>query len=179
VETIQPTCEVATGSFSVTGADGLEYSIDGQTFSASGSYESLAAGTYTVTARNAEGCVSLATSVTINAQPEDPAAPIVAETVQPTCDVATGSFTVTGADGLEYSIDGFNYIASGSFEGLAAGTYTVTAKNADGCVSEGTSITIDAQPETPTAPVVADTFQATCDVATGSFTVTVVEGLQY
>src|SRR5690606_18497009 len=105
-------------------------------------FDDLAAGTYTVTAINADGCVSEGTSVTINAQPETPAAPIVAETVQPICEVATGSFSVTSTDGLEYSIDGLNYSDLGSFESLAPGTYSVTAKNADGCVSVATSVTI-------------------------------------
>src|SRR5690606_39325090 len=156
-----------------------EYSIDGVNFSDIGFFGDLAAGTYAVTAKNDEGCVSDAASVTIDPQPETPTAPVVANTVQPSCDVATGSFTVTVVEGLEYSIDGVNFSDIGSFGDLAAGTYTVTAKNDEGCVSEAASVTIDPQPATPGAPVVANTVQPTCDVATGSFTVTVVEGLEY
>src|SRR5690606_31381495 len=119
---VQPTCDVATGSFTVTVVEGLEYSINGGAYSASSSFGELAAGTYTVTAKNADGCVSEATSVTINPQPESQAAPVVSSIDQPTCDVATGSFKVATAQGLEYSIDGVNYKASGSFASLAAGT---------------------------------------------------------
>ncbi|MBZ9632719.1 hypothetical protein LB465_18300, partial [Salegentibacter sp. LM13S] len=66
------------------------------------SWSELAADTYTVVARNADGCESEELSVTINAQPETPDAPVVAETVQPTCDEATGSFSITAVTGMEY-----------------------------------------------------------------------------
>src|SRR5690606_38590651 len=104
--------------------------------------------------------------------------PVVTSVTQPTCQVATGSFSITAVDGLQYSINGGAYSATNSFEGLAAGTYTVTARNATGCVSEATSVTINAL-QSITAPVVSATVQPTCDVATGSFSVTAVEGIQY
>ncbi|TQI70620.1 gliding motility-associated-like protein [Gramella sp. Hel_I_59] len=176
-ETVQPTCEIATGSFTVTTVNGLQYSIGGD-YQTSGSFTGLAAGTYNVTAKNADGCISPATLVSINQQPNTPDAPVVSETVQPTCETATGSFTVTTVNGLQYSIGG-DYQESGSFTGLAAGTYNVTAKNADGCISPATSVVIQEQPNTPDAPVVSETVQPTCETATGSFTVTTVNGLQY
>jgi gliding motility-associated-like protein len=175
--TVQPTCETATGSFTVTTVDGLQYSIGGD-YQSSGSFTDLAAGTYNVTAKNADGCISPATSVVIQEQPNTPDAPVVSATVQPTCETATGSFTVTTVDGLQYSIGG-DYQSSGSFTALAAGTYNVTAKNADGCISPATSVVIQEQPNTPDAPVVSATVQPTCETATGSFTVTTVSGLQY
>ncbi len=178
-ETVQPTCDVATGSFSITAVAGIEYSFDGGTFSENVIFDDLSSGTYTVTARNEDGCVSEALSVTINEQPETPAAPVVAETVQPTCDVATGSFSITAVDGMTYSFNGGTFSENAIFENLAAGTYTVVAKNDDGCVSEPLSVTIDAQPATPAAPVVAETTQPTCDVATGSFSITAVDGMEY
>jgi hypothetical protein len=73
----------------------MEYSFDGGAFGSTTSWSELSAGTYTVVARNEDGCISEELSVTINAQPETPAAPVVAETVQPTCEVATGSFSIT------------------------------------------------------------------------------------
>src|SRR5690606_39001628 len=149
----QPTCDVATGSFSITAVDGLQYSFNGGAYSATTSFEGLAAGTYTVTARNAAGCVSEATPVTIVGV-QSIAAPVVSATVQPTCDVATGSFSITAVEGLQYSLNGGAYSATTSFEGLSAGTYTVTARNADGCVSEAVSVTINAA-QNLAAPVIA------------------------
>jgi pyruvoyl-dependent arginine decarboxylase (PvlArgDC) len=178
-ETVQPTCDVATGSFSITAVSGMEYSFDGGAFGSTTSWSDLAAGTYTVTARNEDGCISEELSVTINAQPETPAAPALAETVQPTCEVATGSFSITAAAGMEYSFNGGTFSENVTFDNLSAGTYTVVARNEDGCVSEALSVTINEQPETPAAPVVAETVQPTCEVATGSFSITAVSGMEY
>src|SRR5690606_835022 len=107
----QPTCDVATGSFSITAVDGLQYSFNGGAYSATTSFENLSAGTYTVTARNAAGCVSEATPVTIVGV-QSIAAPVVSATVQPTCDVATGSFSITAVEGLQYSLNGGAYSAT-------------------------------------------------------------------
>ena len=94
---------------------------------------------------------------------------------QPTCAVATGTITVTApapAAGITYSIDGTTYTnTTGVFTTVAPGTYSVTVKNATGCISAVTSVTIDPQPATPAAPAVTPT-QPTCAVATGTITVT-------
>ncbi|MFC4144157.1 DUF7507 domain-containing protein, partial [Pedobacter mendelii] len=86
----------------------------------------------------------------------------------------TGSITVTAptGSGLTYSIDGTNYQASTSFTGLASGTYSVTVKNSDGCISSGTSITINPQPATPVAPTLGTVVQPTSCNPTGSFVIT-------
>ncbi|MBZ9632516.1 PKD domain-containing protein, partial [Salegentibacter sp. LM13S] len=146
-EVSQPTCDIATGSFSITAVTGMEYSFNGGAFETTTSWSELAADTYTVTARNADGCESEALSVTINAQPETPDAPVVAgEVSQPTCDIATGSFSITAVTGMEYSFNGGAFETTTSWSELAADTYTVTARNADGCESEALSVTINAQP---------------------------------
>ncbi|MFD2518851.1 SprB repeat-containing protein, partial [Salinimicrobium flavum] len=180
-EVSQPTCELATGSFSITAVDGMTYSFNGGAFGTTTSWSDLAADTYTVVAKNADGCVSSELSVTINAQPETPAAPVVDGSVtQPTCDVATGSFSITAVAGMEYSFDGGAFGTTTSWSELAADTYTVVARNADGCVSESLTVTINAQPETPAAPALAgEVTQPTCDVATGSFSITPVNGMEY
>src|SRR5690606_25640725 len=103
LEAVQPTCEEATGTITVTSATtGLEYSIDGTTFapySANG-WSGLAPGDYTITVRNDDGCEASADS-TIEYVPGLPV--IEVEAVQPTCEEATGAITVTSATtGLEY-----------------------------------------------------------------------------
>jgi gliding motility-associated-like protein len=51
---------------------------------------------------------------------------------------------------MTYSINGTTYInTSGIFTSQVPNTYTVTAKNTAGCISAGTIVTINAQPETP------------------------------
>src|SRR4029079_16656959 len=148
-------------------------SLDGGTYQASGTFNNVAAGAHTITARSTTDitCISTPTNVTINAQPTPPTAPSV-NTVQPTCAVATGTITVTTVPGLEYSLDGGTYQASGTFNNVAAGAHTITASSTTDitCISTPTNVTINAQPTPPTAPSV-NTVQPTCAVATGTITV--------
>ena len=107
-----------------------------------------------MTAKNAAGCISPATSVTLNANPA-PATPTVTLT-QPACGSATGTITVTAPTGagMTYSINGSAYTnTSGIFTSVAAGTYNVTAKNAAGCISAATSVTLNANP-IPVTPII-------------------------
>lgn len=74
------------------------------------------------------------------------AAPTVS-LVQPTCSVATGTITISApiGSGMKYSINGLTYTnTTGIFTSVAAGTYSVTAKNSSGCVSSTTSVTLSA-----------------------------------
>lgn len=71
---------------------------------------------------------------------------VASATAQPTCTLATGTITVTQpptGSGMKYSINGLTYTnTTGVFSSLAAGTYSVTAKNSSGCISNATSVTI-------------------------------------
>jgi len=173
VTVTQPTC-VASGTLVVTApaGTGFTYSINGINYQASTTFNNLSAGNYPVTVKNAAGCISTATSQTINAAPQVPAVPVTTAT-QPTCTTATGSITVTSPTGagLTYSIDGINYQASVTFNNLTAGaTYTITVKNTAGCTASSTKA-INPVPAAPAAPIVTN-VQPTCTVATGSITVT-------
>ena len=153
----QPTCGSTTGTITVTAptGTGMTYSINGSTYTnTSGIFTAVAVGTYSVTAKNASGCTSPVTSVTLNANPA-PAAPTVILT-QPTCGSTTGTITVTAptGTGMTYSINGSTYTnISGIFTAVAVGTYNVTAKNASGCTSPVTSVTLNANPA-PVTPII-------------------------
>ena len=174
----QPACGSATGTITVTAPTGagMTYSINGSAYTnTSGIFTSVATGTYNVTAKNAAGCISAATSVTLNANPA-PATPTVTLS-QPACGSATGTITVTAPTGagMTYSINGSAYTnTSGIFTSVAVGTYNVTAKNAAGCISAATSVTLTANPA-PAAPTVTLT-QPACGSATGTITVTAPTG---
>ncbi|WP_296685155.1 hypothetical protein, partial [Flavobacterium sp.] len=175
--TSQPTCSVGTGTITVSSSTtGLSFSIDGTNYTnTTGIFSGVLPGTYTVTAKNASSCISSAsTSVTVNAQPATPSTPTASVTSQPTCSVGTGTITVSSSTtGLSFSIDGTNYTnTTGIFSGVLPGTYTVTAKNASSCVSPAsTSVTVNAQPATPSTPTASVTSQPTCSVGTGTITV--------
>ena len=155
VTVADPLCGQTTGTITVnspTGA-GFSYTSDGTDFSnTSGIFTSVPPGTYTIMAKNASGCISGGTSVTIASAPTPAPAPTTTLT-QPTCAVPTGTITVTvpapGA-GISYSIDGTTYTnTTGVFSGLAPGPYSVTVRNT-GCTSTASSVTINAVPPTVT-----------------------------
>ncbi|MFD2907881.1 beta strand repeat-containing protein, partial [Flavobacterium ardleyense] len=171
----QPTCALATGSFTISNYNALNtytFSPAGTTVSATG-VVTATAGTYTVTSR-ANGCTSaVSTSVTVNAQPATPAVPVLSAVTQPTCAVATGSFTITNynaSNTYTFLPAGPTVSASGVVTAIA-GTYTVTS-SANGCTSvESANVVINSQPATPNTPTVGTITQPTCAVATGSFTI--------
>src|SRR5258706_6257760 len=120
--------------------------------------------------KNASGCRSAATSITVSRQPQTPAAP-TATAVDPTCAVATGSITVTLPLGAQYtySIDGINFQATTTFNNVTLNSYTLTVKNSAGC-SAAATIVVNTAPSAPPAPTATPT-QPTCAVATGTITV--------
>ncbi|MCX6235921.1 MAG: HYR domain-containing protein, partial [Bacteroidetes bacterium] len=179
----QPTCTIATGSVELSGLPSsgtwtLTRNPGGTTTTGTGAsttISGLAAGTYTYTVTNAAGCTSIASAnVVINTQPETPTVP-VATLTQPICDIATGTITVTAPTGvgMTYSIDGSTYTnTTGIFTLVPAGTYTVTAKNSDGCISAGTNVTINTLP--PVLALTSATVTDPIDCYGGTATVTIV-----
>ncbi len=172
---VQPTCNVATGSVTVSAPIGanLEFSIGG-VYQSSATFTGLTPGNYAITARNtATGCISAATSVTINVIPTEPA-PVASVTTQPNCTVTTGTITVTAPAGAnyEYSV-GAAYQAGALFTGLTAGsTYNVTVKNlTTGCISVAVPLTVDPLPAIPAAPVVSTPSQPDCNTPFGTINV--------
>ena len=132
----------STGSATVTAANGTS----GYTYSWAPSGETaatasgLAAGTYTVTVTDANGCTTTAT-----ANITQPAAALTASITAQTNVLcfgnATGSATVTAANGTS----GYTYSWAPSGEttatasGLAAGSYVVTVTDANGCTTTATA----------------------------------------
>lgn len=119
-------------------------------------------------------------SLTVNALPS---APLIGSLIQPTCAVATGGVILnglpaTGTWTLTRSPGNVTTIGSGTsttITGLAQGTYTFTVTNANGCTSVSSgNVVINAQPPTPTAPVINSIIAPTCTVSTGSV---ILEGL--
>lgn len=120
------------------GGNTYTYSINGSAFQSSGIFTGLAAGTYTVTAKNGNGC-SGSTSVTIVPAPNPCAGVTISVTgtlVNPTTGGGNnGSIiaTASGSTGFTYSLNSGAFQATGNFTGLTAGSYTITAKSSAGC----------------------------------------------
>ncbi|HEV7782634.1 MAG TPA: gliding motility-associated C-terminal domain-containing protein [Chitinophagaceae bacterium] len=127
----------ATGTITVTtptiGTAPYEYSLDGTIWQLSNIFNGLAAGTYTVYYRESNGCQG---SQTINV-----AEPVVlsatASTVAVVCNGQNnGIITVTSNGGVaphEYSINGGAAWTPNNIFNVAAGTYTITIRDANGC----------------------------------------------
>ncbi len=127
----------STGSVTVSAAGGTspyEYKIGTGAYSTSAAFSSLSAGSYTVTAKDANGCTETL-SVTIT----EPAAISVSAITSTdiSCNGASdGTITITATGGgtLKYSIDnGSNYQSSNVFSGLAPGSYTVVVSDNNNC----------------------------------------------
>jgi gliding motility-associated-like protein len=180
----QPTCLTPTGSVQLSGLPAGSWTVtaspggatlNGSTTSAT--FTGLAPGNYTFTVTNGAGCTSVASSsVTINPVPGAPTAPVVGTITQTTCVVSTGSVELTGLPSGSWTLtmSPGAVVTNGSgtsttISGLVAGTYTFTVTNDLGCTSPSSvNVVINAQPTTPTAPVLGTVTQPTCTEATGS-----------
>ena len=142
----QPTCTAPTGTITATAPTGMTYSIGG-IYQSSMTFPGLIPGTYYLTAKNSSNCISPAITITVNPLTGLPDAP-TATVVQPNCIVTTGTITITAptGDGMTYSDDGVTYTSNTVFSGLASGSYSLTAKDSQGCVSPVTLITVNPPP---------------------------------
>ncbi|GHB58151.1 T9SS type A sorting domain-containing protein [Persicitalea jodogahamensis] len=151
------------GGISIAASGGTgpyQYSINGgQSYGTSASFTELSTGSfaYSVKVRDANGCESQAKEVVLS----QPSAPVYfnATATDVKCNAGKdGSITVTAGGGTSpytYSRDGgANYGSSASFTGLAAGTYSIKVKDANGCEA-------DAQPATVNQPTTAVGFTRT------------------
>ncbi|MBL7700682.1 MAG: gliding motility-associated C-terminal domain-containing protein [Ferruginibacter sp.] len=103
---------------------------------------------------SAFGCV-LPVRVPVTIKVQTVATP-QANALQTTCTVNTGSITITSpiGPGYQYCINGAGCQAGLTFSNLLPGTYSITAINALGCISQVLPVTINAQPAVPAAPAV-------------------------
>src|SRR6185295_1939251 len=167
-----------------TGA-AFEYSIDGGAFQASATFTGVLPGGHDITVRNIASptCISNPTTVTVNAVPTPPAAPTASVTVQPTCTVPTGTIVVSSPTGaaFEYNIDGGAFQASATFTGVLPGDHDIRVRNTASptCVSNPTTVTVNAVPTPPAAPTASVTVQPTCTVLTGTIVVSSPTGVAF
>jgi len=178
----QPACNSGGGNVKIKNADSnSKYTISNDSSysdtNTTGIFENLPAGTYAIVASKSfdsnSGTVTCSStesdSFSIEEVPNSPDAPAIVSTTQPTCDLATGTITVTKVSGIEYSINGGDYQTNGTFAGLVPGNYTITAINTAECVSPASeTININKKPDTPQAPVISVTEQPSCNLSSGT-----------
>ena len=126
---------VSNGSINATasGSTGFNYSINSGAFQASGNFTNLAAGSYTIVAKDVNGCTG---SAIFTLTAPNPCAGIIinvtATTVNPTSAAATNgsiSASAAGSTGFTFNINGGAFQATGNFNNLGQGTFTIVAKD--------------------------------------------------
>jgi len=131
-----PTCNVPNGTIDVTANFGIapyQFSKDGVNFQPTGLFTGLAAGSYTITAKDALNNTRTVNITLTNFPPPQ----LQAIATMANCNISDGAITATATGGtapLQYSIDGTNFQASNIFTGLSNGNYTVTVKDANACI---------------------------------------------
>jgi gliding motility-associated-like protein len=175
---VNATCGAANGSITAAGASGTPtytYSLNGTTFQVGTTFTGLAATTYTVTVKDANGCTNTAT-VTVNDLSGLVAS--ISSQLNVSCNgLSNGSVTVVASGSVPvytFSINGGPFGASGTFGTLAAGSYTVTAKDGNGCTTT-VPVTIT-QPAVLTGAISAQTNITCFGANNGSVTVTATGG---
>lgn len=170
-------CANPTGSITVASVNGglppYQYSLNGGPAQVSNVFTGLASGIYTVTITDASGCIQPIT-VTV------PSITGMTGTATPTptgCPGANnGIITATATSGTapyQYSINGGPFQLSNVFGGLAPGTYTITFKDANGCLGTATATVVAGASLTGTAV----STDATCaGVNNGTITITPTSG---
>ncbi|MCC6448460.1 MAG: gliding motility-associated C-terminal domain-containing protein [Chitinophagaceae bacterium] len=135
---VNPTCSFPnTGSITASASGAVApytYAINAGAFGASGNFTNLGAGVYTITAKDANGCTS-STTVTLTANNTLGFTSFTKTNVG--CGgTPLGSIQAVAGNGnpsYSYNINGGPFGGVGNFNNLAAGTYTVIAKDASNC----------------------------------------------
>jgi hypothetical protein len=135
------TCVASDGSITVSATGGDEpyqFSLNGGTKQAAVTFTGLAAGSYSVTVFDANGCEDVIDNIEIvvpgtTLELNTTAAP------DTDCTTSNGSIVANGSGGIttspyQYALNNETFSANNTFSGLAPATYTVKVKDAGGCV---------------------------------------------
>ena len=165
------------GSFTVTGIAGVapyEYSLNETDYQASGTFTNLSAGTYLVTIRDAKPATF---PVTVVLSEPETAVSATASGINNKCNGDNSGKVIAVAEGgtgpYEFSWNTSPVQLNDTASSLAAGTYTVTVTDANGC-SANADGTISAP---PALALSVSTTEADCpDTNDGSVTLTISGG---
>ena len=154
----------STGTATLTAANGTApytYAIAGGVSNTNGVFSTLAAGSYTATVTDAAGCS--ATQIFTITEPATVLSATANATTAVSCNNGTdGAITATATGGTSsytYNI-GQGVQSSGIFNNLAAGNYTVTVTDGNGCTATTASTTLSNPPPVSVSATVNN--NATC-----------------
>ncbi len=167
-----PVCSATNGTITASPTGGVApYTYSWSNSGNTATINNLAAGTYTVTVTDANGCTTSANRAITTTFPTI-AANIT--TVPAVCTASNGSATAAPSGGTSpYTYVWSTGSNTAGITNRAAGTYTVTITDANGCTTTGTA-TITAG--SGTLAVTAASTPRTCTATNGTATATVTGG---
>ncbi len=174
VDTSSATCGQPTGAFTILAFGGVPpFQFDiGNGFTDNNRFEQLASGTYELTLSDATGCQTIETiEISELASIELSIMTLEDASCGENNGVAVGKIS-GGIEPIVYDLGPLSSSTS-RFENLAPGTYTMIARDANGCRASH-SFTIDATP--PLSLSVSDVEDADCSQASGQIIVTATGG---
>ena len=152
---------------------GLEYSIDGQTYQSDSVFENLGAGSYLISVRNVNGCITSGAEPIVLSDPDGPEITSVQTTDPSDCGGTDGSISLTALEpNLEYSIEGIIYQDSSLFSNLSVGSYSLYVRSLDGCVEAyASNPVVLSEPASPVINSLLPVAPSICGGADGSISV--------
>ena len=150
---------------SASGATGITFSINGGAFQASGNFNNLATGVYTVTAKSGAGCTATANFTIVTGDP------CIGKTINITAattgtdkcnSTGTITLTATGSIGFTYKLNaGGTYQPSNILTNVPAGNHTIFVKDGAGC-EKSQAVTVNVLPNGPLFQNVRTLITAKC-----------------
>lgn len=177
-------CITANGTIAFTASGGTapyQYSVNnGVTYQSGSSFTGLAAGSYSLKVRDAGGCESQVTVSSLNPPSNFPSVNAGTPTNVTCPGGSNGTITFNGSGGTSpytYSIDnGASYLAGNNpmvFSGLAAASYQLKVKDANGCESAAVTSVVGVANARPNGVLAGGTI---CEGQQGKLTFTATAG---
>ena len=164
-------------NITATGSSGFTYSLNNAAFVPGQSFSNLAAGSYTITAKDASGCTG-SKSFVVTASTCPTITITATTTIASSPTTADGQITATasGSTGITYSLNNGAFQATGTFTNLVAGSYVVNAKDVNGCTASNTFLITSAScPSITVTTVIVPTAGPTA--TNGSITASAAGGV--
>lgn len=171
---VDAACQQNNGSMTITGANGTppySYTIDGINYQNSNVFTNLAPGNYSVTVKDAVGEKSSLSATVYDKCPIVRAVPTGETCIRNDGTIIAGGFKGTAP--YLFSIDGVNFQSNNLFNGLKAGKYVITLKDAMGFTD-----TVHVAVPDSCLVISSTTKNSTCSNSNGSITVNVSGGSQ-
>jgi len=136
------TIDMDNGSIEVDisgGTPPYEVSVNSGAFQTGTTIEDLAPGNYEITVRDAEGCTTSNNATIDEVDPCANGPQASAETTASFDNDNTGTITISATGGTppySYKLDDNDFVTNEIFEGVAAGSYTITVRDNNDCTTE-------------------------------------------